>query len=319
MMWSNLISNDKLVSAPDFSESISVWTDYCELQCLSSDLQKVDHDQLCDLVIKSYDFKSGDESRQKNKKERLTSRIKDVYAHLLLRNELLSDKYPFEIDSDDQICLKDLELTDVQRLYVLLLCASNLKYTKQTVTLTSDFEVLSLFYMRKLFPEMVFRLFGSSNVNDMLCDGDLISDVKLKDRIVSLSKFISVACDNEIIGRLSDHDLGDGGLDLVGIRDMGDSRKSIPVMFGQCACSRDEWSNKQQSISDAQWKKFLKTWTTSIQNYIFIPIWYMNSDKQFENELKVTSCIVVDRLRMMSVVDGSFLSKCCSLNNCVDK
>jgi hypothetical protein len=167
--------------------------------------------------------------------------------------------------------------------------------------------------MKQLFTSMDFKLFGSSNTNRLLSEKNYISDSKLKERILKLSEFISVPYDKEDVERLSDYDHGDGGLDIVGIRNMGDNRMSVPVMYGQCACSREEWSQKQFSLSDTQWGKFLKIWSTSIQKYIFIPYWYMNSEKQFENELKITSCVLVDRLRLMNLADESFASYCCSL------
>ena len=59
--------------------------------------------------------------------------------------------------------------------------------------------------------------------------------------------------------------------------------------------------------------KYLEIISTSIQKYIFIPDWYMNSDKQFENDLDITSCVLIDRLRIMNLADESFVSNCCSL------
>ena len=313
MKMKELISNAKLVRAPEAAESISVWTDYCELQCLVADGQRIDQDQLGSIVLKADDFSKSSEIKLKNKKERLTTVFRDVYDHVNLRKKLLDDKYPFGIDRDGQLCIDSGVLTSLNKLYILLLYASNLGYMQSTSNLTSDFEVVSLLYMRKLFPSMTFKLFGSSNTNGFLQADDVINDVKLKDRIVSLSKFISVDYIDNVVNGLPSNNHGDGGLDLVGVRNMGDERISIPVIFGQCACSPEQWSIKQQTIGDSYWKKYLYTWETSFQRYIFIPIWYMNSEKQFENELKITECVVVDRLRLMNMADDSFITKCGSL------
>ena len=312
-MMEGIISSDKLVKAPATNEAINMWTDYCELQCLVSDGCKIDQDQLSSIVIKSYDFSDYTARREKNKKEQLTTIMNDVYAQIRQRAQLLGDKYPFEIDSDEQLSFKGTDLSGLNLLYVLLLCASNLCYMKSVNSLTSDFEVICLYYMRKLFPTMTFKLFGSSNTNTYLRPEDVISDSQLKERIVSLSQFISVSYNKEMVNKLSPHNIGDGGLDLVGVRPMGDERKSIPVIFGQCACSPDQWSAKQQSVGDSQWKKFLYTWETSFQRYIFIPIWYLNNENQFEDELKITECVVVDRLRLLNVADDTFITKCTSI------
>lgn len=313
MMMKDLISNDKLVKAPDTSEPINSWTDYSELLCIIAYDGHIDQDQLCSAAIKSDDFAVLSDRKQKNRKENLTTKFKDVYDHIALRQQLLGENYPFEIDPDDQLCFKSDDLTGLQKLYVLLLCASNLSYMTSNTSLTSDFEVVSLLYMRTLFPGMTFKLFGSSNTNTSLQPTDVINDSKLSDRIISLSKFISVTYNEKTLACLSPHDLGDGGLDLVGVRPLGDERKSIPVIFGQCACSPEQWPSKQQSISETQWSRFLQTWETSFQRYMFIPVWYMNSDKQFENELKLSKCVIVDRLRFMKLADHSFINMCSSL------
>lgn len=313
MIMKDAISSDKLVKAPATNEVITMWTDYCELQCLVSDGSKIDQDQLSSIVIKSYDFSEYSARKEKNKKEQLTTILKDVYTQVKQRGQLLGNKYPFEIDSDEQLSLKGKEMSGLNFLYILLLCASNLCYMKSVNSLTSDFEVICLYYMRKLFPTMTFKLFGSSNTNTNLRPVDVINDSKLKDRIVSLSQFISVSYHKDIVDKLSPHNTGDGGLDIVGVRSMGDERKSIPVIFGQCACSPDQWSAKQQSVSDSHWKKYLYTWETSFQRYIFIPIWYLNNENQFEDELKITECVVVDRLRLLNVADDTFITKCISI------
>lgn len=309
----DIISTDKLVKAPDTNESRSTWTDYCELQCIISDGAKIDQDQLSNIAIKSSDFSEISEIREKNKKEKLTTILNDVYAQIKLRKQLLGNKYPFEIDTDGQLSLETTELSGFHRLYILLLCASNLGYMKSINSLTSDFEVVCLFYMRRLLPTMTFKLFGSSNTNTHLAVEDVINDAKLKDRIVSLSRFTYVSCHEDVVSTINPYNKGDAGVDIVGIRPMGDDRKSIPVIFGQCACSPEQWADKQQSISDQRWQRYLRTWETSFQRYIYIPIWFMNSDKQFEDELKISGCVLVDRLRLLNVADEDFISKCSSI------
>lgn len=309
----DLISTAKLVKSPDISATIGVWTDYCELLCLSEDNKQIDRDQLSSIVIKSDDFTNASERTQKIRKDKLSIIFQDVYSHVLLRKQILGDIYPFDINEDDQLYLRECEPTGQNRLYIFLLYASNLEYMQSVHELTSDFEVVCLMYMRKLFPSMVFKLFGSSNCNTKLQADDVINDVKLSDRIINLSKFITVSLDPEGLSKISKLNHGDGGLDLVGVRLMGDDRKSIPVIFGQCACSYDQWSAKQNSISDRQWEKYLRTWETSIQTYIFIPIWNINSEKQFENDLELSHCVLVDRQRILHLADDSFVQNLTSI------
>lgn len=309
----DLISTAKLVKSPDMSATIGVWTDYCELLCLSEDNNQIDRDQLSSIVIKSDDFTNASERAQKMRKDKLSIIFQDVYTHVLLRKQILGDIYPFDVNEDDQLYLRVCEPTGQNKLYIFLLYASNLEYMQSVHELTSDFEVVSLMYMRKLFPSMVFKLFGSSNGNTKLQADDVINDIKLSDRIINLSKFITVSLDPEGLSKMSKLNHGDGGLDLVGVRLMGDDRKAIPVIFGQCACSYDQWSAKQYSISDRQWEKYLRTWETSIQTYIFIPIWNINSEKQFENDLELSHCVLVDRQRILHLADDSFVQNLTSI------
>lgn len=309
----DLISTAKLVKSPDMSATIGVWTDYCELLCLSEDNNQIDRDQLSSIVIKSDDFTNASERAQKMRKDKLSIIFQDVYTHVLLRKQILGDIYPFDVNEDDQLYLRVCEPTGQNKLYIFLLYASNLEYMQSVHELTSDFEVVSLMYMRKLFPSMVFKLFGSSNGNTKLQADDVINDIKLSDRIINLSKFITVSLDPEGLSKMSKLNHGDGGLDLVGVRLMGDDRKAIPVIFGQCACSYDQWSAKQYSISDRQWEKYLRNWETSIQTYIFIPIWNINSEKQFENDLELSHCVLVDRQRILHLADDSFVQNLTSI------
>ena len=158
------------------SATIGVWTDYCELLCLSEDNNHIDRDQMTSIVIKSDDFANAGERAQKMRKDKLSTKFQDVYTHVSLRKQVLGSSYPFDINDDDQLYLKESERTCLEKLYIFLLYASNLEYMKSVHDLTSDFEVVCLMYMRKLFPSMVFKLFGSSNGNTKLQADDVIND-----------------------------------------------------------------------------------------------------------------------------------------------
>lgn len=317
MNWGNVISNSKLVQSPKATAAIREWSDYCELLTLSAEDGKMDSDQLCDRILKSLDFKAIDEDKRSKKeqreKERLTTIIADVYSHVRLRMSLLPEKYPFAINDDDQLCLV-VDETPEQTLYLILLCASNLKYVKNESSLTSDLEVVSLLYMRKLYPSMTFKLFGSSNTNPHLSDDDSFLVAKLKERMLKLADFTFLGYNEAEIKEIDEQDHGDNGLDIVGIRSINDGRRSIPVMFGQCACSREQWKQKQYSTSNDVWIKYLKTHTTSIQRFIFVADWSINSDKQLAEEINITNCVFIDRQRLMLLADESFLGKCGTLD-----
>lgn len=310
-MLSDIINIDSLVSAPHNSAKTFVWADYCELLCLSNEYKAIDSDQICSIILKSDDFSPREEvdfSQEKNKKELLSPIVEDVFNLVTLRKKILGDIYPFSFVDEQLICAPS-GFTDAHILYLFLLFAANLRYMTSIHQLTSDFEVLCLDYMKALFPEMSFKIFGSSNSNNVVSQDYFFHKVKLKDRIIELSSFINTPT-TDTVGQINDNNHGDEGLDIVGTRPMGDERYSIPVFFGQCACSRDEWVNKQLSISKDKWNKWLKTWSTSIQGYMFIPQWDMNLQKEWVSALDIQDVVLVDRLRLLLALPSTSINHC---------
>ena len=310
-MLTDTINIDSLVSAPHYHAKTFVWADYCELLCLSNQYKAIDSDQICSILLKSDDFSPREEvdlSRERNKKERLSPIVEDVFNLVTLRKKLLGNTYPFAVE-DEQLVFTPSEFIDAQFLYLILLFAANLKYMTNIHLLTSDFEVLCLDYLNALFPQMSFKIFGSSNSNSLINKDFIFQEVKLKDRIIKLSSFIKTP-PTDTVSQIDDNNHGDEGLDIVGIRPMGDDRYSIPVFFGQCACSRDEWVNKQLSISKDKWQKWLKLWSTSIQGYMFIPQWDMNLQKEWVSILGIQDVVLVDRLRLLLTLPSTSISHC---------
>lgn len=77
--------------------------------------------------------------------------IKEKFQICEYRAELLLEDYPFAIN-EKTICLKQ-DLTEKQKLYILLLLASNLDYLRKLQSiLTTDFERISYEVLKNYLP-----------------------------------------------------------------------------------------------------------------------------------------------------------------------
>src|SRR5690606_14521223 len=96
-------------------------------------------------------------------------------------------------------------------------------------------------------PLAVTELFGTSRTKG---EGDVYrGNLRERLRILAsnLCSYTSKSFDSD-----SGYDVtgGDGGLDIVSYIPL-DGMPYIPVSFAQCACSQEEWENKQLSIADS--------------------------------------------------------------------
>lgn len=295
------IDEDALTSVPSMANPTHEWADFCELVCLISS-DSVSAKDIKKRVTASLDFDPADEVEypKSRREDKIVGIIEDALSLMKLRKSLLNDIYPFVFDGDNQISKINTEFSNKQIIYVVLLLSANLKYIKYHNKFTSDFEIICLYCMRSFLPKANVKLFGSSNVG-RLEDGDKFINSKLKNRLKELEEFLSIDIHNDTIAQIHETNLGDGGLDIVATIDMNDNRISHPVFFAQCACGKNAWEQKQLSISENEWGKWLHTYQTSIQKYIFVPALLMTNDKDWINKTDITNAILIDRLRILSL------------------
>jgi hypothetical protein len=96
---------------------------------------------------------------------------------------------------------------------------------------------------------------------------------------------------------------GDGGLDIVGWIPMKDTAPGFALLFGQCACSPEDWSSKQGTSSISDWQNRI-TFTTPPSNFIFIPMCFRNTSGEWYNNDKVKLSVVIDRLRLCNLLES---------------
>ena len=300
MKENEILSIDSLTAnSPKQHEELFVWTDYCELLCLANK-EEISLERIAQTIQKSWDFQPKDSPRNA---DAVTTKLTDAFSQMKLRKALLKGTYPFLIDKNTvrlQFQKKN-KRTNIH--YIFLLLASNLTYVKKGIhhKLTSGFEKICLDSLQYIFPNAKVKLFGASNKEPSLSKSCKFKHGKLKDRIVELSTFIGQPYQNEI-EVLKDNNVGDNGLDVIGVISLGDQRGSRPLLFVQCACSKDEWTQKQHTTSRSNWQKWLKLYDTSIQNFIMVPFWYMDNSKDWVDSTKITQNIMIDRLRLMKTI-----------------
>jgi len=103
-----------------------------------------------------------------------------------------------------------------------------------------------------------------------------------------------------------ERDRGDGGIDLIAWHPMADDREGMPIAFAQCGCSRDDWRFKQLEASYAKhgWKlPVMHPWAT----YYFLPIDLRFPDGDWAYKDDIGQAIIVDRLRLLRVVEQNDL------------
>lgn len=311
MSYKDTINPDKLIgSTPTFSDAPYVWADFFEINVALTSELVLSNEDLYQSVFRGDDFSpsESDEIRP-SKIDKAKTIIRDGLTNIELRTKMLGDKYPFIYDEHRlELGLKD-ELTNIHYTYLVLLLASNLKYlTKQASGLfTSSFEKISLDVVRTIFPNACVKLFGSSNLESSIRPSEKYLPNKLKDRIKLLAQDICHRHQPEV-ENLPESNLGDGGLDIVGYINLGDNRGSFPLVFVQCACSKEEWEKKQFSTGRAQWEKWINLNYTSLQNFIMVPFPFVNNNGEWLDTTSITHNVMIDRIRIMNSLPNEMCS-----------
>ncbi|GAA5007723.1 hypothetical protein FNZ56_03925 [Pseudoluteimonas lycopersici] len=203
--------------------------DYAELLCLLSADRICSRESIRDRIRDVGDVRIED------------NELEDCFSQLEWRAMAYSEAYPFVVPEGRTLRAPD-DLSNWQRLYVLLLLCANLPFIRSEIlALTSVFERISLLAIKAIWPlKGVVRPFGK-NLTDYTGQ--------------KWSRINQLAIDIGGRGACTEHtfrgrDTGDGGIDLMAALPLDDhERRNIPALLGQCACSRDQWVSKQTEIS----------------------------------------------------------------------
>lgn len=293
---------DKINQLPTWSsDDRNKWADFIELSCLKAD----DHFISIDDILDHYSDERPEEMdrgswEHSSKYDRIYSNIEDYFALITFRAKALKEYYPFEINGDKTLSLK-CELSDSHLFYLFLLFTSNLSFFDGTTrySLTHAFEDISCSILRSISsPFAKTHVFGTSRSGT----GGYYKG-NLRERISTLANNLS-ALTSKAFDRDPMYDVpgGDGGLDLVSYIPI-DNMPFIPVSFAQCACSYDQWEEKQSSIKPEKWISRINNIAPYLQ-FMFVPFYFRSANGEFENMSTIHTC-VIDRHRIFKVAENN--------------
>ena len=237
-----------------------------------------------------------DELREHSEREDKNSRfIEDLFRYLRYRENELGDLYPFKV-ANDTIETKYDDCIKSCSLYVFLLLCSNLLFIKKSVqdAITKEFEICSFYSMKEMVSDKYqTHIFGTSRVDDVF-DGTVRERIeKLADMLNTRTTFTFK--ENERYDVTS----GDAGLDIVSFATL-DAESFSPLIMAQCACSYDDWGNKQNDINEAKWGHIFES-IAPYMKFMFVPFFLRNNTNDFLNKTEIYTCLY-DRLRIIKII-----------------
>jgi len=299
---------------PDSSEA-HLWADYVELRCLTdldlmiakSDIQAYVQKRK-DLQKGLGDYASDDdiESERENgmyaEDIKRAARAEDLFKHLEYRAAVFDNFYPFALSRDGDILRRRRRVTSKHKLYVFFLLCSNSRHIinrQHRNMFTDTFEIASMVALKRYLPKGAeVHLFGTNSFNKGRYSGQLLKKCKC----------LATDLGERFVGKASEfppNDYGDNGLDVVGWMPFGDNTKGFLLVFGQCACSGEEWPKKQHSSSASHWRNAV-TFTAPPCNMAFIPFFYRRNAGEWHMERKIDETVLIDRLRLVKLLRSSY-------------
>lgn len=229
--------------------------------------------------------------------DRQATRLIDIQSHLLARNNLFGDNYPF-VNDDGFIRLKNNPCMQ-HKLYVFMLLSSHLCFFPRTdiCRFTEDFEIAAAFALKCIFPNWTLKTFGTAHCDHLQSyTGTPRNKLEHFARDLGLDLLIP----KEELQRYQTPN-GDAGLDVVAWHPFNDSAPHMPVFLAQIGCTDDESQmfNKQYSVHPNRWEHKLRGITAI--GCMITPQCYRNARNSWPCFSDVNS-VFIDRARVLSLL-----------------
>lgn len=312
----------RLQTKPSYSKYITIhWADYIELICLANldgevseydvidrfeererDLYEGDPDDIDEM--KSFEEEDGEiATRRAEIDDKWKIRVEDWFKVLSVRASLYGEDYPFVV-SEKEIKIKD-SLSPRQKIYVYLLLCSNLYLVDKASqnVLANAFELISFDALKAILPPNAqIHLFGSNPYNR---SGRYHSNLSFWERTNTLASDLFEHVNPKISeSQYPKANKGDGGLDIVAWIPTGDKLPSMPIFFGQCACTT-EWISKQNDSAFPSWANRINL-TTHTTNIVFIPFCYRGADGSWFRVADIRLSFLIDRKRILFYLSDTY-------------
>ncbi|MEO7048137.1 MAG: hypothetical protein ABI091_22760 [Ferruginibacter sp.] len=229
--------------------------------------------------------------------DKISSKIKALFDVMSARQIHYGDDYPFYVTKNEILLKDDLSIT--QSTYIILLLSSLLRLaTKSGINkLGHLFEKLCGPVFNMLIPNNSSAyFFGSGSGEKSEFKG------KFYDKVIELCGKLHVKHGSNFTPENAGiHDVGDGGLDWVGVFDFIDLQSSQPVFFGQCACGTSDWIDKEFDTHISKWRNYIQ-FTNGYLTYHFIPRNFRDNSLLWFNPLDILDVVLIDRYRILELL-----------------
>lgn len=220
----------------------------------------------------------------------------DVFRHLTYRVKALANWYPFRIEGD--ILLPPEDPTDRHKVYAALVAFSRMKMFDQAkmTKFAADFEVLCCEAAVAFAPNWRVLHFGVGGKDRHLFGN------KLKDSLTQLAEQLREDTNSKAIGKISEQNTGDAGIDIIIFREWGDPAQGVPSYFGQCAAQQTGWPRKKFEASPLNLEKYFSFFHKP-GTIMFIPVCYRGLDGQWL-DYDGHQTVIVDRNRLLELLEA---------------
>ncbi|MGI9279993.1 MAG: hypothetical protein ACR2PX_10225 [Endozoicomonas sp.] len=219
-----------LSTAPSVSRRLKPYfVDFIEMLALVQDEDGISKDDVTERIL--------DEGEDEEEQDQLF--INDCYELLECRAEIYGESYPFSIERNQTIKVKD-NISNINRYYIFLLLCSYSSKVDDNASLRRDFEQVCATALQGYLPPLAeCHVFGKSGLEIERYSGHI------SQKLEKLARDLGVNIDFEE-DDFSPYNTGDNGLDVVAwLHIPGDSyKKYSQIYFAQCATGK-EWPNKQ--------------------------------------------------------------------------
>ena len=228
------------------------------------------------------------------------ARLEDAWSQLEYRAYCFAENYPFNVEGD-LLKLNTDWSNPRHKIYRFLLASSRLRsftasnryYWSQAFARVSSVALSSL-----LPPYADVKIFDANSV-----DRHEYYGTDCREALIVLGKQLSAfkVHEEEIRERSSS---GDGGIDLVGVVSFGDTAYGAHVVFGQCGAQEEEWPEKRLEAHPIGLSNYFQ-FSHDVITTMFTPVLYRSSTGKWVSGSKVTGVVVIDRLRIISLIEKS--------------
>ena len=309
---SNYLSPIELNASKVRQKDLHLLADIVELACLKS----IDHETTLEEALDEQfgenegiggivetepsPVEEGADSAPAMRNDRQDTRLRDIQAHLLARNNLFEDNYPFTND-DGFIKLKENPSMQ-HKLYVFMLLSSHLCFLPRTdaCKFTADFEIAAAFALKRFFPNWVLKIVGTARCAHLQA---YTGTPRKKLETFAQDLGLKLLIQEEELQRYQTPN-GDAGLDVVAWHSFNDGAPHMPVFLAQIGCTADESQmfSKQYSAYPNRWER--KLHGLAAIGCMVTPQCYRNARNSWPCFTDVNS-VFIDRARVLSLLTAA--------------